>query len=125
MTLYVYIFFKDKLLVHASLNMWHHNWPIKPPLLTVTMNEISPILWTTHRLKPEQIQDVDAISHDILWLDMIKATMLNEIVNERMGVLLNIKQIWQLKWNHELVDASITDPYGINGTPDCWRCDIL
>jgi large subunit ribosomal protein L7/L12 len=59
-------------------------------------NEMPPILWTTHRLKPEQIQKVDAIFHKILWLDLFEASMLNEIVNARMGVTLNNKQKRQL-----------------------------
>jgi large subunit ribosomal protein L7/L12 len=55
-----------------------------------------PILWTTHRLKPEQIQKIDTIFHQILWLDMFEASMLNEIINTRMGTKLNAKQKRQL-----------------------------
>lgn len=59
-------------------------------------SEVPPILWTTHRLKTEQIQKVDSIFHRILWLDLFEASMLNEIVNEKMGVSLNNKQKRQL-----------------------------
>lgn len=55
-----------------------------------------PILWTTHRLTPQQIQKVDAIFHKILWLDLFESSMLNEVVNERMGVSLTTKQRRQL-----------------------------
>ena len=54
------------------------------------------ILWTTHRLKPEQIQKIDIIFHKILWLDLFEASMLNEIINHQMGVSLNPKQKRQL-----------------------------
>ena len=55
-----------------------------------------PILWTTHRLTPQQIQKVDAIFQKILWLDLFEASMLNEVVNEKMGVALTNKQRRQL-----------------------------
>lgn len=59
-------------------------------------NSMPPILWTTHRLTPQQIQKVDAIFQKILWLDLFEASMLNEVVNEKMGVALTNKQRRQL-----------------------------
>lgn len=55
-----------------------------------------PILWTTHRLKPEQLSKVDAVFHKILWLDIFETAMLNELVNERLGLTLTPKQRRQL-----------------------------
>lgn len=50
-----------------------------------------PIVWTTHRLKPEQIAKVDSIFHQILWLDMIEVHMLTQRVNERLGLVVTPK----------------------------------
>jgi large subunit ribosomal protein L7/L12 len=61
-----------------------------------TNNEMPPILWTTHRLNQDQIKKVDAIFHKILWLDLFESSMLNEIINERMGIVFNNKQKKQL-----------------------------
>jgi large subunit ribosomal protein L7/L12 len=51
-----------------------------------------PIVWTTHRLKPEQIQKVDAIFHKVLWLDLFEMSMLTALINERLGLQLTPKQ---------------------------------
>jgi large subunit ribosomal protein L7/L12 len=54
--------------------------------------EIPPIIWTTHLLKPEQIEKVDSVFHKLLWLDMFETHMLTCLVNERMGIKLSQKQ---------------------------------
>lgn len=51
-----------------------------------------PIKWTTHRLKPEQIEKVDAIFHKILWLDLVETSMLTDSINYKLGVKLTPKQ---------------------------------
>jgi large subunit ribosomal protein L7/L12 len=55
-----------------------------------------PILWTTHRLNTQQIAKVDAIFHKILWLDLFETSMLNDLVNERLGLTMTPKQRNQL-----------------------------
>lgn len=80
-----------------------------PSVTNTTSNEMPPILWTTHRLKPEQIEKVDRIFHKILWLDLFEASMLNEIVNEKMGVSLNNKQKRQL---NQLMEQRAQEAWG-------------
>lgn len=55
-----------------------------------------PILWTTHRLNRAQIAKVDGIFHKILWLDIFETGLLNELVNERLDLVLTAKQRRQL-----------------------------
>lgn len=50
------------------------------------------IIWTTDRLSTDQIIKVDAIFHKILWLDMFETSMLNDCINERLGIVLTPKQ---------------------------------
>jgi large subunit ribosomal protein L7/L12 len=78
-------------------------------------NDMPPILWTTHRLKPEQIQKVDSIFHKILWLDLFEASMLNEIVNQKMGVSLNSKQKRQL---NQLMEQRAQEAVGNTASND-------
>ena len=54
--------------------------------------EVVPIVWTTHRLSKDQIAKVDGIFHKILWLDIFEASMLTEIINQRLGLTLSPKQ---------------------------------
>ena len=51
-----------------------------------------PIVWTTHRLTPDQITKVDSIFHKVLWLDMIETAILTDEINRRLGVVLTPKQ---------------------------------
>lgn len=51
-----------------------------------------PIIWTTHRLTKEQIAKVDAIFHKVLWLDLFETSMLNELINQRLGLTMTPKQ---------------------------------
>lgn len=57
-----------------------------------TEPEIPPIKWTTDRLTPEQILKVDKIFHKLLWLDMIESSMLNDVLNQRLGISMSPKQ---------------------------------
>jgi large subunit ribosomal protein L7/L12 len=50
------------------------------------------IIWTTDRLSADQILKVDSIFHKILWLDMFETSMLNDVINERLGIVLSPKQ---------------------------------
>jgi hypothetical protein len=43
---------------------------------TTVALEPAPIVWTTHRLSPEQILKVDKLFHKILWLDFMEAALL-------------------------------------------------
>lgn len=54
------------------------------------------IQWTTHRLNTTQIAKVDAVFHKILWLDLFETATLNELVNERMDLIMTPKQHNQL-----------------------------
>ena len=63
--------------------------PTAPPAAD---DQVVPIVWTTHRLSPEQIQKVDAIFHKILWLDIFETSMLTELINQRMGIVMTPKQ---------------------------------
>jgi large subunit ribosomal protein L7/L12 len=56
-----------------------------------------PIIWTTDRLNKDQIAKVDAVFHKILWLDMFETSMLNNLINERLGLNLTNKQRAQLQ----------------------------
>lgn len=55
-------------------------------------DDVVPIVWTTHRLSPEQIAKVDAIFHKILWLDLFEANMLTLVLNQRLGIVMTPKQ---------------------------------
>jgi hypothetical protein len=57
---------------------------------TGLLDQPSPIVWTTHRLSPEQILKVDKIFHKILWLDFMEAALL---VRVRSVVLF-----WYFAW---------------------------
>jgi large subunit ribosomal protein L7/L12 len=50
------------------------------------------IIWTTDRLSADQILKVDKIFHKMLWLDMFETSMLNDCINERLGMVLTPKQ---------------------------------
>jgi large subunit ribosomal protein L7/L12 len=50
------------------------------------------IIWTTDRLSSDQILKVDKIFHKMLWLDMFETSMLNDCINERLGIVLSPKQ---------------------------------
>jgi large subunit ribosomal protein L7/L12 len=50
------------------------------------------IIWTTDRLNADQILKVDKIFHKMLWLDMFETSMLNDCINERLGIVLTPKQ---------------------------------
>jgi large subunit ribosomal protein L7/L12 len=50
------------------------------------------IIWTTDRLSADQIGKVDQIFHKLLWLDMFETSMLNDCINERLGIVLTPKQ---------------------------------
>ena len=50
------------------------------------------IVWTTHRLTYEQRVKVDQIFHKLLWLDVFEISLVNELVNQRLGIHLNDKQ---------------------------------
>jgi large subunit ribosomal protein L7/L12 len=63
---------------------------------TESVPPLPPILWTTHRLNAQQIAKVDAIFHKILWLDLFETSMLNDLVNERLGLTMTPKQRHQL-----------------------------
>jgi large subunit ribosomal protein L7/L12 len=64
--------------------------PVEAPVFTP---EPRPeIIWTTHRLNKDQITKVDGIFHKILWLDMFETSMLNDCINERLGLVLTGKQ---------------------------------
>lgn len=121
--------------VHCSLDdpYKHHHCPLrsKEPLLqqqqqqpkrrmlhatAFTRNEAAvvtkaaedvmpPIVWTTHRLDQTQIAKVDRIFHKILWLDIFETAMLNELVNERLGLQMSPKQRRQLTLQMEARDA--------------------
>lgn len=51
-----------------------------------------PIHSTTHLLNAEQIEKVDRIFHKILWLDMMEASILTHLLNQRWGIKLSPKQ---------------------------------
>lgn len=59
---------------------------------TAPVEDVPPIVWTTHLLKNDQISKVDGIFHKILWLDMFEVSMLNALINERLGLKLTPKQ---------------------------------
>jgi large subunit ribosomal protein L7/L12 len=50
------------------------------------------IIWTTDRLSADQVLKVDKIFHKMLWLDMFETSMLNDCINERLGIVLTPKQ---------------------------------
>lgn len=64
---------------------------------SASSSEMPPIIWTTHRLTKEQILKVDQIFHKILWLDIFESQMLNDLVNEKLGIVLTKKQRKQLQ----------------------------
>jgi large subunit ribosomal protein L7/L12 len=63
---------------------------------------------TTHRLSKDQIAKVDAIFHKLLWLDMFEISILNDIINEKLGIVLTPKQRSALAKQIEALDGNVT-----------------
>jgi ribosomal protein L7/L12 len=61
-------------------------------LSSAPAEDVVPIVWTTDRLSKDQIAKVDAIFHKVLWLDLFETSMLNELINQRLGLTMSPKQ---------------------------------
>mmetsp|Transcript_13782 Transcript_13782/g.17987 ORF Transcript_13782/g.17987 Transcript_13782/m.17987 type:complete len:219 (+) Transcript_13782:149-805(+) len=74
---------------------FHTSLPVGGALEDISLaksKEQPPLKWSTHKLKPEQVEKVDRIFHKILWLDMVETHMLSELLNERWDLKLTPKQ---------------------------------
>jgi len=66
------------------------------PTMLPPIEDMPPIQWTTHRLTPQQIEKTDRLFHKILWLNFMDTSILTDLINEKMGLVLTNKQRKQL-----------------------------
>jgi large subunit ribosomal protein L7/L12 len=87
--------------------MLHATPPTRNAAATQVADEVMPpFFWTTHRLNQAQLEKVDRVFQQILWLDIIETAMLNEMVNERMSLHMSPKQRRQLTVQMEARNAA-------------------